>query len=217
MGVALKVQDGAGTCWHRFRQNLIMKPKLILQKFLLVNNNEKHRTKVTRPMVPITAGLLKDANIDALKEFAESIWKVTYSHILSPGQIRYMLDRLYHPDLLREQVTSGNPLFGAYSGEQLVGFAHVFVEGHQSRLDKLYVETLFQGSGIGRKLVDQAVTFAIESDCSLMTLRVNRNNVNAVAAYEKLGFGIVATHKKDIGGGYVMDDYLMLMDLVPQD
>jgi ribosomal protein S18 acetylase RimI-like enzyme len=168
-------------------------------------------------MVPITVGLLKDANIDALKELAESIWNVTYSNIISAGQIRYMLDRLYHPDLLREQVSSGNPLFGAYSGEHLVGYAHLFVEGHQSRLDKLYVDTLHQGNGIGRNLVDHAIRFAIGSDCSLMTLRVNRNNVNAVAAYEQLGFGIVATHKKDIGGGYVMDDYLMLMDLVPQD
>ena len=48
-----------------------------------------------------------------------------------------------------------------------------------------------------------------------MTLRVNRNNINAVAAYERFGFGIVATNKKDIGGGYVMDDYLMLKDLGP--
>mgnify|MGYP006295199359 CR=1 FL=1 len=167
-------------------------------------------------MVPITVNLLQDENIDVLKELAESIWRVTYGDIISPAQIRYMLDRLYQPDLLRNQVMSGNPLFGAYSGGKLVGYAHVFIEGHQSRLDKLYVDTLYQGLGIGRKLVDQAVAFAIGSDCSLMTLRVNRSNLNAIAAYEQLGFVIVSTHKKDIGGGYVMDDYLMLMDLVTE-
>jgi len=168
-------------------------------------------------MVPISIGLLNDANTDALKDLAESIWKVTYSNIISPSQIRYMLDRLYDPALLRDQVRSGNPLFGAYSGETLVGYAHLFIEGHHAQLDKLYVDTLHQGNGIGRKLVAQAVKFAICSDCSLMTLRVNRNNVNAVAAYEQMGFAIVSTHKKDIGGGYVMDDYLMLMDLMPED
>ena len=47
-----------------------------------------------------------------------------------------------------------------------------------------------------------------------MTLRVNRNNTNAVQAYEKYGFGIVATHQKDLGGGYIMDEYLMLKNLV---
>jgi len=182
-----------------------------------VNHNKKHPRKVTRPMAPITVSLLKDAHIDVLKELAESIWKVTYSDIISPAQIRNMLNRLYQPDLLRDQVSSGNPLFGAYSGENLVGYSHVFIEGHQSRLDKLYVDTLYQGNGIGRKLVDQALKFALGSDCSLMTLRVNRNNINAVAAYEQWGFGIVATHKKDIGGGYVMDDYLMLMDLIAEN
>jgi ribosomal protein S18 acetylase RimI-like enzyme len=164
-------------------------------------------------MYSISVTLLKDANIDALREFAESIWTIAYRDIISGAQIRYMLDRLYHPDLLRDQVALGHPLFGAYSGEDLVGYAHVFFEGHQSRLDKLYVAPLYQGIGVGRKLVDEAVRFAIGSDCSLMTLRVNRNNLNAVAAYEHFGFGILATHKKDIGGGYIMDDYLMMKDL----
>lgn len=167
-------------------------------------------------MAPITVALLKEANIDTLKDLAESIWTIAYRDIISAAQIRYMIDRLYHPDLLREQVANGNPLFGAYSGDDLVGYGHVFIDGHQSRLDKLYVETLYQGLGIGRKLVEEAERFALGCDCSLMTLRVNRNNINAVAAYERFGFGIVATNKKDIGGGYVMDDYLMLKDLVAE-
>lgn len=192
-----------------------MMPKLKFREPLPVHN-KKHPKKVTCSMTPITVGLLKDANINGLKDLAESIWTITYRDVISQAQIRYMLDRLYQSDLLREQVSSGNPLLGAYSGEDLVGYAHVFIEGHQSRLDKLYVDTLYQGLGIGRKLVAAAERFALDCDCSLMTLRVNRNNLNAVAAYERFGFGIVATNKKEIGGGYIMDDYLMLKDLVAE-
>ena len=215
MRVALKVHARDWACCQGVRETLIMAPLQKLRETLPVNTNKKHPDKVTRSMVPITLSLLSDANINTLKEFAESIWRITYRHVISEAQMRYMLDHLYHPETLREQVASGNPLLGAFFGDALVGYAHVFIEGHQSRLDKLYVDTLYQGQGIGRELVIAAEQYALGHDCSLMTLRVNRNNINAVAAYERLGFGIVATNKKDIGGGYVMDDYLMLKDLGP--
>ena len=213
--VTLKVHVWGMTYCQGVRETLIMAPRRKLQETLPVNINKKHPNKVTHSMVPITLSLLSDANINTLKDFAESIWRITYRHVISDAQMRYMLDHLYDPEILREQVASGNPLLGAFSGDALVGYAHVFIEGHQSRLDKLYVDTLYQGQGIGRELINAAEQYALGHDCSLMTLRVNRNNINAVAAYERFGFGIVATNKKDIGGGYVMDDYLMLKDLGP--
>ena len=38
---------------------------------------------------------------------------------------------------------------------------------------------------------------------------LNRNNRSAIAAYGKHGFEIRDTAVKDIGGGFVMDDYIM--------
>lgn len=215
MSCVLLVHAEVTASGHQFRQNRIIMPILETREIGLRDpTHKKHPIQVTRTMVPHTLGLLKDADIDGLKDFAESIWTLVYKDIISPGQIRYMLDRLYDAGLLREHISAGNPLFGAYRGDKLVGYAHVFIEGQKSRLDKLYVDSLHQQMGIGRALVDEAVEFALHSGCSLMTLRVNRNNTNAVQAYEKYGFGIVATHQKDIGGGYIMDDYLMLKNLV---
>jgi ribosomal protein S18 acetylase RimI-like enzyme len=42
---------------------------------------------------------------------------------------------------------------------------------------------------------------------------VNKRNRNAIAAYEKYGFRIVDSVVKDIGGGFVMDDYIMSKDV----
>jgi hypothetical protein len=42
-------------------------------------------------------------------------------------------------------------------------------------------------------------------------LAVNKRNENAIAAYAKHGFAIVESVVKDIGGGFVMDDYVMSM------
>ena len=40
-------------------------------------------------------------------------------------------------------------------------------------------------------------------------MTVNRNNTGSVAAYEKMGFQKVREQVAEIGGGYVMDDYIM--------
>jgi ribosomal protein S18 acetylase RimI-like enzyme len=168
-------------------------------------------------MSKISVGLMPAEEIDDLKPYARSIWSVAYRDLISSAQMDYMLDRLYSPDRLKQEVAAGNPLFSATIGDETVGFAHLFIEGHQARLDKLYVSPLFQRMGVGRQLVKHVFRHAITSDCSLITLRVNRNNAPAIAAYESMGFGIIATNKKDIGGGYVMDDYLMLADLILPD
>jgi ribosomal protein S18 acetylase RimI-like enzyme len=47
----------------------------------------------------------------------------------------------------------------------------------------------------------------------LIVLAVNRSNAVAIAAYRKYGFEVCAAHVKDIGGRFVMDDYIMALDL----
>jgi diamine N-acetyltransferase len=46
--------------------------------------------------------------------------------------------------------------------------------------------------------------------CKRLTLAVNRNNKTAIAAYLKNGFQIAETSLKQIGGGFWMDDYIMV-------
>ena len=40
-------------------------------------------------------------------------------------------------------------------------------------------------------------------------LTVNKNNTKAISVYKSFGFDITDTVVTDIGGGYVMDDYIM--------
>ena len=49
--------------------------------------------------------------------------------------------------------------------------------------------------------------------CKRLTLAVNRKNINAIAAYRKWGFAVTATSYVEIGEGFVMDDYIMAVDL----
>jgi hypothetical protein len=42
---------------------------------------------------------------------------------------------------------------------------------------------------------------------------VNRHNQTAIAAYYKHGFHISETSVREIGGGFLMDDYIMVKEI----
>jgi ribosomal protein S18 acetylase RimI-like enzyme len=46
-----------------------------------------------------------------------------------------------------------------------------------------------------------------------LILSVNKRNTRALAAYRRNGFIITESVITDIGGGFVMDDYIMAKDL----
>ena len=80
-------------------------------------------------------------------------------------------------------------------------------------LDKLYLDASARGQGIGRRLLAYLIDAARAAGARRLTLRVNRHNTASIAFYQRAGFVVVAEHAKAIGHGYVMDDYLMAMDL----
>ncbi len=46
-----------------------------------------------------------------------------------------------------------------------------------------------------------------------LILSVNKRNIRAIAAYRRNGFIIAESVVTDIGGGFVMDDYVMTKEL----
>jgi ribosomal protein S18 acetylase RimI-like enzyme len=77
------------------------------------------------------------------------------------------------------------------------------------KVDKLYVRPDRQRMGYGGALLDRAWERAAQMGCSKLVLAVNKRNVNAIGAYRKHGFSIADAIVTDIGGGFVMDDYVM--------
>lgn len=45
--------------------------------------------------------------------------------------------------------------------------------------------------------------------CKYIYLTVNKRNDSSVAIYKKWGFFVYEEAQTDIGGGYIMDDYIM--------
>jgi GNAT superfamily N-acetyltransferase len=158
---------------------------------------------------------LRPEEAEALAELAARIWRHNYPGIISAAQIEYMLAQRYHPPLIRQTLARGDHWDVIRAEGWLVAFAHSFpLEGGAVKLDKLYVDPAWQRRGLGALLVERVEARARARGRSHLLLRVNRRNAQAIAAYGKYGFVIVREVVEDIGGGFVMDDYVMLKPLL---
>lgn len=151
---------------------------------------------------------------EAVVELAGRVWRAHYPGIISSEQIEYMLEQRYRAILVKQFIARGDVWLAARAGEGLVGFAHghPLTEGDY-KLDKLYVETDLQRHGIGGLLIRALAERATAMGYSRLALRVNRQNQQAIDAYLKHGFTVQTIYLEDIGGGHVMDDYVMTKEL----
>jgi GNAT superfamily N-acetyltransferase len=167
-----------------------------------------------KPAVRIAA--LTAADVDELCALAAEIWRAHYPAIISVAQIEYMLAERYNPALVRDELQRGDLWWDQLRvNGRLTGFASYFLTANagEMKLDKLYVHGDHQRQGYGRMLLDRVVTIARAYGCETLVLAVNKLNRHAIAAYEKNGFAIAESVVKDIGGGFVMDDYIMVRSL----
>lgn len=165
-------------------------------------------------MTEIEIRTLQLDEADALVELAGRVWRAHYPGIISPGQVEYMLAQRYKPGLVKQLLARGDQWLVAMADGEMVGIAHghALQEGDY-KLDKLYVHPDWQRHGIGRRLAEEMERLAQQRGCNRLLLRVNRQNQRAIDAYLKYGFRVETIVMEDIGGGYVMDDYVMIKDV----
>ena len=121
-----------------------------------------------------------------------------------------MLAERYDATLIRAQLKDPKHAWRlASQAANPIGFAHARLESDICKLDKLYIHPDFQRRGVGRALLDEIKVFARTRRATVMRLQVNRGNLAAIAAYQRYGFVVREARVFDIGGGFVMDDYVM--------
>jgi ribosomal protein S18 acetylase RimI-like enzyme len=146
---------------------------------------------------------------------AEATWWSAYGDIVAPEQIRYMLDKLYDPAVLREQILRGEQQYIILSEDgQPSGFAAYSAlpgEPFSYKLNKLYVLPESHGKGLGRRLLDEIMARLRDKSVAILELNVNRENP-ALAFYKRYGFAVVRQEDVPIGP-YWMNDYVMRLDV----
>lgn len=151
------------------------------------------------------------ADIPVLQRLAEATWWVTYRGIIPDEQIRYMLEQMYSPAALEQQmIVDGHRFLLARHGGRYAGFASFSLRDARSsvfRLHKLYVRPDCQGAGLGRKLLHAVEHAARLQGGRRIELNVNRANP-ALHFYERQGYRIQQV--VDIPyGDFWLNDYVM--------
>jgi GNAT superfamily N-acetyltransferase len=156
-----------------------------------------------------------EADLPAISELAGVIWRVCYPGIITHAQIDYMLARMYSLDVLRDEIRSQRIRYDQLLVDRKpAGFASYgpTSEPGVMKLHKLYLLPEMQDRGLGSRLLQQVEHEVRAGAGRRLILSVNKRNTKAIAAYRRNGFVIVESVVTDIGGGFVMDDYIMAKD-----
>ena len=153
-----------------------------------------------------------EADLDAIAKLAGVIWRACYPGIISPAQIEYMLGRMYGRETLRAEIQSGEIHYDRLLADQrLIGFASYGTTQPAGvfKLHKLYLHPDWHGRGLGSLLLRHVERETRRIGALRLVLSVNKRNARAIASYRRNGFAIAESVVTDIGGGFVMDDYVM--------
>lgn len=160
------------------------------------------------PMETIRIAEATENDIPHIRNIAMAAWPVTYSPILSVGQIEYMLGTLYSPAELLKQIKGDVHFFIAYHQQQAVAFCGFGPQGDDYKLHKLYVRPEVQKTGAGKRLLQEIEIHSKKAGAQRLILNVHRSNP-AHHFYEKQGFRIYEIIDIPFGAGFVLKDFLM--------
>jgi len=168
-------------------------------------------------LAPVT-----EPDFSGLRELAGTIWRQHYAGIVSAAQIDYMLAGRFSDAALREHIyaadrwlellrVSGTPV--GYCGYALADMHGDDSTPAAMKLGQLYVLESHRGMGLGRFLLERVEGRSRDLGRSVLWLQVNKRNVGAIGFYRAMGFTVIREAVFNIGGGFVMDDYVMAKGL----
>ena len=149
-------------------------------------------------------------DIPLLRELASRIWRVSYAALLAPAQIEYMLGWMYSAQKIAQELADGVLWEVALLDSLPAGYLSLSSQPDGvAELHKIYLLPELHGLGHGQAMLAHACALATERGAHSLHLRVNKGNARALRAYERAGFRIIESIVADIGGGFVMDDYIL--------
>jgi prolyl-tRNA editing enzyme YbaK/EbsC (Cys-tRNA(Pro) deacylase)/ribosomal protein S18 acetylase RimI-like enzyme len=164
----------------------------------------------------VTLRHVTPAELPFVRIMTEETWRHSFAQLLSEEQIEYMLSGLYSLASMRDELGGREVSYRFICrGGRRVGFCAFGPAGSRGalKIHKFYVLPRYQGCGYGSSTLSRIEEGWKESGGTSLVLLVNKGNERAVHLYRKNGFEVRESLCTDIGGGFVMDDYLMEKNL----
>ncbi len=157
--------------------------------------------------------LAERTDIPEICRIASQVWGKVYSELLSPEQISYMMDMMYAPQVIESELENGYLWYLVKLNGSAVGYVSIFFKNGVCKLDKIYLHAEVRRSGIGRAAIGFVKSEAKKHGAKTLILNVNKYNRAAQQAYTSYGFKHLRDEVNDIGGGFVMDDFVLSLDI----
>lgn len=160
-------------------------------------------------------------DIDILRELSLKTYYETFAHLNTPEDMAAYLEDAFNVERLTKELNDPNSsFFLLYAADSLAGYLKLNEAPSQTdindplslEIERIYVSSEFQGTGLGRYLMEQAITIATERNKKYAWLGVWEKNEKAICFYKKNRFYEIGTHTFVMGED-VQSDYVMRKDL----
>jgi diamine N-acetyltransferase len=157
-------------------------------------------------MKPIKSKLIQATveDIAALQELAATTFYDTYHALNPPGIVEaYIKTNFTEAAILEELQTPKTVFFILWIENQATGYIKLRYNTEVSEqlgtsehleLERIYVRKEYQGQSFGKFLLQQAQTYSVSQNCTVLWLGVWSRNEKALAFYQRQGFERFGSH-----------------------
>ena len=150
--------------------------------------------------------------IPLLSNVASRIFIDYYKDMIGLDQATYMAEKFLSEDAIIQEVNNDTVFKLMYIDMVPVGFSEYKIDDQRLFLSKLYMHEKYRKKHLGRKLLDDAIEYGRLHKLNKLYLTVNKYNPT-LKIYEHWGFNNIESVQTDIGNNYIMDDYIMELNI----
>ena len=122
-----------------------------------------------------------------------------------------MLEKFQSTGAIAHQLTEGSVYYLVRDNGQNAGYVAIVPDAGNSKLllSKIYIRKELRTRGMGKEALRYVEELCRQRGIKTIWLTVNKHNTRSIAWYERMGFVNVGPGVRDIGEGFVMDDFIM--------
>lgn len=151
--------------------------------------------------------------VELLSKFASEVFIDYYSNRIGYDQSLYMANMFLSVQAIKKLMEKGAIFKLVFDNEEPVGLIEYILEKEKVFLSKFYVRKDRRHQGIGKMMLQDCKNYALANNINKIYLTVNKGNTPSIDIYYHEGFKKIDAVVNDIGNGYVMDDYIMQLEL----
>ena len=164
---------------------------------------------------------VQESDINLLIEISLTTFCNSYEHLNDPADFKNYIEKAFNKKKILTEIQNPNSQFYfVFNADQLCAYYKLNFEDAQTEakgsdyaeIERIYVKQNFKGIGIGRRIINDAISNAKSLNKTSIWLGVWDQNPSAIAFYKHVGFKKTGTHVFRIGNED-QTDYVMELEL----